>query len=481
MLRIQLADLDLPDEFLRRVVKAVSAQPISLRLAVLLIRKEAETGLPAERRRDLLLRLGGQEVQGVLYRRILDHVPDERLRRIVHPGLALRRVTAETIRDVLAEPCGLESLGNTEAEALFDALQREVSLVEIVGSGVVRQRPDIRRVMLPLMARDDPERLAAVREAALRYFSGLDTPQAKVEELYYRLALGQETTSLDRAFDPYAARALVDELDEFPPSSQVYLANRLDLTVAPDLLDEADDLSWARQAMLSARRLLDAGHADKALEIVTSRRSGTVRPFTAALEVEALAALRRFPEALDTATSILEWCADHGRTATFVDVGLLGARVAEDTRDFTRALDLLTEVDAVARSAGDRIGLLTAEAAMLRIHRRGGTDRSAEALDLRSRVIREAGTLTARERSRYPGLVRDLAAEVGTELPDLVRDALRSSGYQGDPAPEPQAADETPPLTSMEQGDELSDVVDEDDVPEEVTRTLQAESDESAF
>jgi hypothetical protein len=486
MLQTQLADLRLPDEFLRRVMKAVSTQPISLRLAVLLIRQEAATGLSTESRRNLLVRLGVHEVQGVLYRRIIDHIPDERLRRIVHPGLALRRVTADVIREVLAGPCELGSLDTAGAQALFEALEREVALVETVGPGVVRQRPDIRRVMLPLMTRDDTDRLATVREAALRYFSAQDTAQAKAEELYYRLALGQATATLDGAFDPLAARALADEIEEFPASSRVYLANRLGLTVAPDLLEEADDLSWARQATLSARRLLDGGAPERALDVVRSRRSETVRPFIGALEVEALAALHRFAEALTAATSFLEWCADHDETAAFVDIALLAARIAEDTGDFPQALRLLTEVDAVAGSARDRVGRLTASVAMLRIHRRGGTDRTDDALALRNEVIRMAEMLTSRERSRNPGLVRDLAAEVGTEAPDLVRDALRSSGFQADsaplPSPEPRDPDEAPPLTSIERGDELSEVVIErEEVPEEVTRTLQTETDESAF
>jgi hypothetical protein len=482
MLRTQLADLDLPDAFLARIVKTVGAQPISLRLAVLVLRQEAASGFVTEgRRRDLLLRLGGSEVQGVLYRRILDHVADEQVRRIVHPGLALRRVTPEVIRDVLAKPCGLGSVDTAKALALFDALRKEVSLVEPVSPDAVRQRPDVRRAMLPMMERDNPGLLASVRTAALRHFSRQDTVPAKVEELYYRLALGQATTTLDRTFDRYAARALADELEEFPPSSRVYLANRLGLTVTQDLLEEADDLSWARQATLSARKLLDAGRPGEALDIVTARRGDSVRLFTAVLEVEALAALHRFAEALAAAASALEWCADHHETGTFVDVALLAARIAEDIGDFPQALHLLGEADFVAETANDRIGRLTASVAVLRIHRRGGTTGTDEAQALRDQVIREAGTLTSRERSRNPGLVRDLAAEVGSEVPIIAQDALRLGGYKV--APEPTSPDDTPPLTSVERGEELSEIVisGDDDLTQEVTRELRSESDESAF
>jgi len=134
MLRQQLDGLDLPKVFLRRIVTAVSAQPVSLRIAVLYIRAAATGGASsfdtAEKRRDLLLSLSASEVEGVLYRRILDHVEDDDVRRIAHPGLALRRVTPEAIQAILARPCGLGRVDRAQAQHLFYALSRELSLVE---------------------------------------------------------------------------------------------------------------------------------------------------------------------------------------------------------------------------------------------------------------------------------------------------------------------------------------------------------------
>ena len=393
MLRTQLADLDLPDAFLRKIIEAVSTQPLSLRLAALLVRAEAAKAIGTKDwRRDLLLRLPSNEVQGVLYRRILDHIADPDVRRIAHPGFALRRLTPGVIEAVLAPRCGLGDVDGQRAQELFDSLLREISLVEPDGSDGLRLRPDIRRVILPMIERDDPELLASLRGAALRYFSKQDSFQAKIEELYYRLALGQSTTTLDRAYDTDAAAALDYALEEFPASSQVYLANRLGVTVSPDVRRRADDLSWARQTTLAARRLLDAGRPAEALELVRVRRSGTVRPFTAALEIEALAALGRHDEALASAATAAQWCTDHQEIAVFVEVALLAARVEEDIGDFGQALRWLREVDRVAESAHDRISRLTARVAMLRIHRREGTLDSDDVRLLRADVIEEAGS-----------------------------------------------------------------------------------------
>lgn len=494
MLRQQLDGLDLPEAFLARIVTAVSAQPVSLRIAVLYIRATAIHGASsldtAEKRRDLLLSLSASEVEGVLYRRILDHIEDDDVRRIAHPGLALRRVTPEAIEAILARPCGLGPVDRTRALHLFYALSREVSLVKPDSSEGLRVRPDIRRVMLPMIERDNPALLATLRRAALRYYSKQDSLQAKVEELYYRLVLGQSTSVLDRAFDAEASRLLDTPVEEFPASSQVYLANRLGVTVAPEIRTQADDLSWARQTVLAARRLLDAGQAAEALDLVTARRSDTVRPFTAALEVEALAALGRYGEALAAASVAAEWCGDHQEADTLTDVALLAARVGEDTGDFGQAERWLREAERVTESTGDCIGQLTARVALLRIHRRSGTSGSDQAQTIRAQVIEATGKLTSRDRSRNPGLVRELAAEVGDELPDIARDALRLSGLKSPVEPgesvvaPSEGFDEGDAMTSYEAGEELSKLVSDSPAPEVVEQfqeSLRRESDTDAF
>ena len=436
MLGEQLRGLDLPEAFLAKVAKAVSARPVALRIAVLYIRAFATDGASSfgseESRRELLLSLSGREIEGVLYRRILGHIEDEDVRKIAHLAVALRSVTSEAIQAILARPCGLGQIDQARARHLYYALSREVAVVEADSSGGLRVLPINRPVILPLIEREDPALLTRVRRAAKDYYSKQDSFQAKVEELYYRLMLGQSTSLLDRAFDVQASRLLDMPVEEYPASSQVYLANRLGLTVAPEISRQADDLSWARQTALAARRLLDAGEPQQALELVTERRSDIVRPFTAALEVEALAALHEYDEALAVASESAQWCGDHHDLATLTDVTLLAARISEDTADYGQAERWLREAERVAGLARDSTGQLTARVALLRISRRGGIPHSNEARAIRAQVIEAAGKLSAREKKRNPGLVRELAAEIGDALPDLAVEALRIRGVQED-------------------------------------------------
>lgn len=98
---------------------------------------------------------------GYIYNRVLDHLPEE-LRRIAHPGLVLRQMSAEVLRQVIwpvIEP-GKNPLDAAEAEALFERLTREAWLVDgmiDVDPPAVQHRAELRRAMLLLMYEDpDP-------------------------------------------------------------------------------------------------------------------------------------------------------------------------------------------------------------------------------------------------------------------------------------------------------------------------------------
>ncbi|MCI9870577.1 AAA family ATPase [Arthrobacter humicola] len=488
LLRMQLAPLGLPEAFIASVADAVPPQPLSLRLAVLLIRREAERGLATDdRQRQVLFQLQGDNVLGVLYRRILDHVGDPDVRKLAHPGLVVRRVTADVIQRVLAKPCGLGTLDDSEARTLFEKLRREVAIVIPAGPDTLTQRSELRRLMLPMMTKNSPQLVAQLRRAALAYYRDRKSFEDKIEELYYRFSLGQATETLDEAFDSDAARELEDAIEDFPASSRVYLANRLGLTVSPDILKEADDLSWARQAILTSRRYLDTGDAAAALEIVRSRRSDVVYPLTAAIEVEALASMKRVDEALATARSVMDWATNHHAPDTFIDVALLAARIAEDAGESDQALEWLSQVDSVAAAVEDKIAGWVARVGIVRVHRKAGSSTSKQALKVREGLISDVDQLTSRDRSRNPALVRDLAAEIGEEVPSVARDALRLGGYK-DPAtsvqPRRKRRKVEPPLTHSEWGRVFAKEIDVDvsgSVSKRVSEEFRFESDESAF
>ncbi|WP_159047381.1 ATP-binding protein [Streptomyces sp. XY332] len=428
--RLNSAGIKADETFLHTVTDIVGANPLSLRLAAELIRHEGEACLSdLKRRRELLSRLGDAEVQAVLYRRILDDLDNPDLRRVASPGLTLRRITPQLIREVLAVPCGLGKIEADEARRLFFLLAQEATLVERVpGQEALIHRADVRHTMLPLLYRDHPETSRSIHRRAIRHYAAFDAPQARAEELYHRLALGQATSTLDRHWTPEAGALLDSAIDEFPPSSQAYLSNQLRLAVDPAVLEKADDDTWARQAVRKGRALLDSGRPSAALSLLTGRPGGSRRPKIAALEIEALAALGNADKAMGLLAATMEHTSEVGDATGFLRVVMLGARVAEDFEAYDEALNLLNQAAQASDTAGSLVEWLEIRVAQLRVYRRSHASQSPEAAELREAVIQATERMSRGERTRHPTLVRDLAAEVGDQVPSLVAEAARLLG-----------------------------------------------------
>ena len=139
----------------RDCIAAFGRLPLSLKLASTLAARTpgGAAALLGPGANGLSLTAASDEVvQAQLYGRILDRIADERVRRLAHPGLTLRRINPDLILHVLNEPCGLLIGTMDEATALFAELRRETSLVSVDSAdGDLVHRPDLRRVMLTMM------------------------------------------------------------------------------------------------------------------------------------------------------------------------------------------------------------------------------------------------------------------------------------------------------------------------------------------
>jgi len=163
--------------------------------------------------------LGAAASTRVLYSRFLDRLKDHVIRdvkgerlvrrddlvRLAHPGLALSVVTPDLIRHVLAKPTGLGDIDEQQARDLFNALSREIWLVERAGSDAVRHIPVLRRIMLPMLNGDlTPaenaktemrETVRAVHRAAAQWYrsGGAGEPNAAALAAYHDAFLGEVT------------------------------------------------------------------------------------------------------------------------------------------------------------------------------------------------------------------------------------------------------------------------------------------------
>ncbi|MGO7301409.1 hypothetical protein ACC718_32910 [Rhizobium ruizarguesonis] len=188
-------------------------------------------------------------IDGILVRRILGHVTDQRVRVLADPGLVVRRITPGVIRDVMArgtpsplsreetfegdsldfDPWQLstDTSGNPprdEAQDIFDAFKREVTLVEADDDGGLRHRQDLRQEMLPLIKARRPNRFKLLHELAFKHFRGKalsnETDRSsRAEAIYHGLWLNVSIEQIDSlwprtiAFDP---RLDADEFAAMP-------------------------------------------------------------------------------------------------------------------------------------------------------------------------------------------------------------------------------------------------------------------------
>ena len=313
----------------RALIDTFGRLPLSLKLAALLAARTpgGAASLVGPGSGLALLRDSGEVTQAQLYGRLLDSISDERVRRLAHPGLILRRINPELILDVLNEPCGLQITTIDEARGLFEGLRRESSLVSISGSdGDLVHRQDLRRVMLRMLLAEAPARVAEIHRRAVTWYSDRRGTRARVEEIYHRLHLG-ELIELRALRDREIRGNIQAAIDEFPPDMQLWLATA-GFKVPPEAQERASrDQSHAAAA---AQIEVFLSSADSDLSYAQHLWE------SAATDLGMSSEHRRMPRRVDEAASPLF------RT---------GARIAMQQGDEARALELIEE--GLARATRD--------------------------------------------------------------------------------------------------------------------------------
>ncbi len=211
-------------------------EPLVIRVAVEFLRSA-----PTREEREALSReiekLGAgadKRFVGRLYeRRVLDHVQHPDAKKLAWPGLVVRRITLDIIRNVLAVPCKMDPSHTQEA---FDALAREVWIVDREGDAL-RHRADLRARTLPLMRDHKPEVFAEIAAAAVVYFGERQatSPADRAEWIYHRLLNGEDPASVDRDWSDDLVSFLRGAEDDFERDSAArnYLVARTETRLLP--------------------------------------------------------------------------------------------------------------------------------------------------------------------------------------------------------------------------------------------------------
>jgi tetratricopeptide (TPR) repeat protein len=447
-----------PPRVLDRMVALVHGNPLSLRLAAQVF---AQADLPAlESAVEQALfdaEFTHERVQGMLHARIVASL-DEPLRQVADPGLVVRRLTPAVIEQVLAAHCGLLLQPPWTAEELFQGLQREVALVEPAGPGMLRHRPDVRLLMLPLLRAKLGPAARAIDEAAAGFWRGHNDPEARAEEIYHLLWLGAPAEQLDEAWQrgPVARAGLEEALDELEalegsPAARIWLHGRLQREIGPQLEQLAGLVDWERSTAQRTRALLARGNPADALAALRARPDRSPASPLWLLELEALKLLGRDAEALQRVDEALAAEPGHATQAHVLALLLNQAGLLERTGRMEPGLEVTRRAVRLARAMGDAAAEFEALLMQARLARKAGQPEDAALLQRLQHMAAErppqpqaasnpsnpgapAGAVQQALAAR-PALLGEAAAEIGHLQPALLVAAHERFVGQGRRAP----------------------------------------------
>lgn len=239
--RALIADRDpsLDADTRARIVAVVGGHPLHL-----LMVQQHLTGLKnAVERASLLAELETEGLRGALpatatqtlYSRFIDRLrisrlppglADDDIRRLAHSGLLLREVTERLLAEVVGPAAGVDLSGEGRAGAALAALREQVWLV-VPGGGGVRHRPDVRRVMLPMLLDRRKPANRALLDAAVAWFEDHAHEPGVADEAGYLRALRGDADDIAFLADPSRAALVLSlaggDLEAMTVASQAIL------------------------------------------------------------------------------------------------------------------------------------------------------------------------------------------------------------------------------------------------------------------
>ena len=415
--------------------------PLSLKLAAKIANREkwdTQWLNDVPTRRLWLLRISDLQIQARLYDRLLGSLHDQNVARLAHPGLVLRRITPEIIREVLAEPCGVEVGDEARANALFEAFADHLDLVYLEEDGALSHRPDVRRDMLPLVEESNPRLAEEIERRAVAYHARQPTLVSRAEEIYHRLRLGEPPRSVDERWEPGVGRYMAWAPPEVPARAQAYLTAKLTGgSVPPDVLAEAELAEWEQLTAREVQDLLEQTGSDEvakanaalALELMSERSGRSAGSPLYGLQAEALALVGQQELAERTVNEGISSIRDLRSPSTaavwdtLLDLLILGARFLHD-RGKERMADLqLAEAENIAERLGRGVDALGTQLMRVGLQRAGDADAEG-AQAVRKRASRRFLALDDAELREKSMVVRSVAEELAGEDKEVLIRAI---------------------------------------------------------
>jgi hypothetical protein len=416
-----LTNLGVPSSDAVAIYRQIGGSPLMLRLAARIAQSEPSSGglKDIQTRRYWFFNVAPEVIRGKLYQRVLDHIHDPDVRTLAHPGMVLRRVTKDIIRDVLAPVCGMGRITDERAVELFEGLLREHALVSLEQDNALRYREEVRRPTLLLMTDDRPAQVRELQEAVVAFYEARPTsPLERAEEIYHRLMLKQDVSLIKDRWLPGVDRYLNSAIDEVGAEQQIWLAQRMSIELPPDTYTRADVASWERLIGRKAIQTLRFGEPKATIALLEERTERTPESPLFAIGARAYLALGE----TDAAVHLLEAALDHypplGNRGRLAEILWFRAQAAWQTGNDSAVdfLDRLAQVCETLASPLSSVQTLTQKLILLR-------DKPAG--DVRDILAAKLGTLSATEIDKEQSMIRLALVQLGEDYPRTIGALVR--------------------------------------------------------
>ena len=264
-----------------KLVGQVGRSPLVLRLAAEVARMEriGDDGISELGSRWLSL-FRRQRIEVVLYKRILSHVYDKRVEQLAYPGLVLRYITPDILLTILAPTCGVSIVDNADAEGVFAMMRSQLSTLLMTSGSAdkLEHRTDMRKILIEDLAERSAtdstitSTINQIHLKAIEYYARTADPEHRAEEIFHRLALGQDRETLKERWMDGLSRYLNSAIQELPAASQSFLAARIGVEVPEQIWRSAVDEDWIQLAIRRSDEFLRLGKPQDALELLSERK-----------------------------------------------------------------------------------------------------------------------------------------------------------------------------------------------------------------
>jgi NTE family protein len=242
--------------------------PLTLQLAANLVIKEFGSAVITNQeveRREIFDKIDKHLIQQQLVARNLDHLHNKDLAVIAVPGMILRKINAQIIKNVLAIPCGLGEIDDQRATDLFEELKKEKFLLKQSGSDV-EFRKDLRVSLYDLILKEPKYKAFKVHDAAVAYYEGRQDPADRAEYLFHRLKRGDDVSIIDEIYRPDIKSFLETGLSELPDEARSRLSLKMELNVAIDY-EKVPIAKWELFLMAQIRNVLEHGDEKQLIDL----------------------------------------------------------------------------------------------------------------------------------------------------------------------------------------------------------------------